>query len=63
MRNITEITAKRRETAEPIRLAAYCRVSSDSDDQKHSYVAQVRHYTEYAQKNPQYTLVDIYAEM
>lgn len=62
MRNITEITAKRRETAEPIRLAAYCRVSSDSDDQKHSYAAQVRHYTEYTQKNPQYILVDIYAD-
>lgn len=62
MRNITEITAKRRETAEPIRLAAYCRVSSDSDDQKHSYAAQIRHYTEYTQKNPQYILVDIYAD-
>ena len=62
MKSITEITAKRQETAEPIRLAAYCRVSSDSDDQKHSYAAQIRHYTEYAQKNPQYTLVDIYAD-
>lgn len=29
------------------RVAAYCRVSSDSDDQKNSYDSQVRHYREY----------------
>ena len=27
------------------RVAAYCRVSSDSDDQKNSYDSQVRHST------------------
>ena len=30
-----------------LRVAAYCRVSSDSDDQKNSYDSQVRHYREY----------------
>ena len=28
-----------------IRTAAYCRVSSNSDDQLHSFAAQVKHYT------------------
>ena len=28
------------------RVAAYCRVSSDSADQLHSYAAQIRAYTE-----------------
>ena len=35
-----------------IRVAAYCRVSTDSDEQATSYKAQVKHYTEYIQKNP-----------
>ena len=29
-----------------LRVAAYCRVSSDSSDQLHSYAAQIRKYTE-----------------
>ncbi len=57
--NITEITAPRQKTDEPIRLAAYCRVSSDSEDQLHSFAAQIRHYGEYTKKHPEYCLVDI----
>ena len=30
---------------ERLRVAAYCRVSSDSKDQLHSYAAQIRSYT------------------
>ena len=61
MKTITEITATKQEP-EYIRLAAYCRVSSNSEDQLHSFAAQIQYYTEYAQKNPQYRLVDIYAD-
>lgn len=61
MKTITEITNKQQE-AEVIRLAAYCRVSSDSEDQLHSFAAQIRYYTEYAQRTPKYSLVDIYAD-
>lgn len=60
--NITEITAPRQKTDEPIRLAAYCRVSSDSEDQLHSFAAQIRYYGEYTKKHPEYRLVDIYAD-
>ena len=60
--NITEITAPKSKTGEPIRLAAYCRVSSDSEDQLHSFAAQIRYYSEYTKKHPEYRLVDIYAD-
>ena len=59
---ITEITPMIQTKAEKIRLAAYCRVSSNSEDQLHSFAAQIRYYSEYTRKNPQYELVDIYAD-
>ena len=45
-----------------IRLAAYCRVSSSSEDQLHSYAAQIRHYSDYAKEHPEMELYDIYAD-
>lgn len=60
--NVTEITAKSKEENKIIRLAAYCRVSSDSADQLHSFAAQIRYYKDYEQKHPEYKLVDIYAD-
>ncbi len=59
---ITEITAVKQKSDKPIRLAAYCRVSSDSEDQLHSFAAQIRYYSEYERKHPEYTLIDIYAD-
>lgn len=60
--NVTEITAAKKKSDAPIRLAAYCRVSSNSEDQLHSFAAQIRYYKDYEKKNPQYKLVDIYAD-
>lgn len=60
--HITEITPKISQKAEKIRLAPYCRVSSDSADQMHSFATQIRYYSEYEKKNPQYQIVDIYAD-
>ena len=45
-----------------LRVAAYTRVSSDSDDQLNSFAAQVRHYTDLISANAQWTLADIYAD-
>lgn len=45
-----------------LRIAAYCRVSSDSEDQEHSFAAQVKYYTEMIGKNPKWTLADIYSD-
>ena len=41
-----KIIAPQTREAEHLRVAAYCRVSSDSKDQLHSYAAQIRSYTE-----------------
>lgn len=60
--NITEITAKAEQGNKIIRLAAYCRVSSDSADQLHSFAAQIRYYKDYERKHSEYKLVDIYAD-
>lgn len=59
--NITEITPSKPKK-EKIRLAAYARVSSDSKDQLHSYAAQIIYYTNFIKTNPEYQLVDIYAD-
>ena len=45
-----------------LRVAAYCRVSSDSADQKHSYATQIRAYTEEISKHKGWELVDVYAD-
>ncbi|WP_456297754.1 hypothetical protein [Cellulosilyticum ruminicola] len=65
MANVTMIPArvnrraKREEQETEIpktRVAAYCRVSTDSDEQATSYEMQVEHYTEYISKNPGWNL-------
>ena len=45
-----------------LRVAAYCRVSTDSEEQATSYEAQIEHYTEYIQKNPEWELAGIFAD-
>ncbi len=60
--NVTEITINSKEDIKIVRLAAYCRVSSDSADQLHSFAAQIRYYKDYERKHPEYKLVDIYAD-
>lgn len=45
-----------------LRVAAYCRVSSDSADQLHSYAAQIRAYTDLIRQHDGWELVDIYAD-
>lgn len=45
-----------------LRVAAYCRVSTESEEQTGSFETQVSHYTNYINKNPDWRLVDIYAD-
>ena len=45
-----------------MRVAAYCRVSSDSSDQLHSFAAQVQYYTKFISENEHMELADIYAD-
>ena len=69
MANVTFIPAKRqvgnniKKAEKPkLRVAAYCRVSTDSDEQATSYDAQIEHYTEYISKNPDWVLAGIFAD-
>ena len=45
-----------------LRVAAYARVSSDSEDQLHSFAAQNAYYVELINSNPQWEFVDVYAD-
>ena len=47
---------------ERLKVGAYCRVSTDSDDQKNSYDSQVKYYTKKINDNIKWTFVDIYAD-
>ena len=49
--HITDITPRLSQSMSKIRLAAYCRVSSDSDDQLHSFATQIRYYSEYSKSS------------
>lgn len=53
---------KSMESKPKIRVAAYCRVSTDSDEQSTSYDIQIEHYTNYITKNPDWELAGIFAD-
>lgn len=60
--NTGRVNRKNTKIVENIRVAAYCRVSTDSEEQLNSYNSQVEHYKQYVQSNQEWTLVDIYAD-
>ena len=67
--NVTLIPARRRagnriikEEKPKHKVAAYCRVSTDSDEQAGSYETQVNHYTEYIERNEEWELAGIYTD-
>lgn len=45
-----------------LRTAAYCRVSTDSDEQELSFDAQVKAYTDKIMRNPEWSLAGIFAD-
>ncbi|HIZ71274.1 MAG TPA: recombinase family protein, partial [Candidatus Atopostipes pullistercoris] len=67
-RSVTVIPARRKtrnvdaESQKKLKVAAYCRVSTDSEEQASSYEVQVEHYTTYIQNNPEWELAGIYAD-
>ena len=60
-KNVTVIPPSEKKP-DTLRVAAYCRVSSDSSDQLHSYASQIRKYTEEISHHQGWELVDIYAD-
>ena len=45
-----------------LNVAAYCRVSTDQEEQLTSYEAQITYYTDKIQSNPQWSLAGIFAD-
>ena len=56
------IVHRRGNRVEQLQVAAYCRVSTDGDEQIESYNSQVRYYTDVIQSKKEWALVDIYAD-
>ena len=67
MKIVTKLDAnplllKTRNVNAVLNVAAYCRVSTESEDQLNSYEAQMAYYSGYIAKNPKWRFVDIYAD-
>lgn len=69
MANVTFIPAKHKignnvsgDEVTKLRVAAYCRVSTDSDEQATSYETQIDHYTAYINGHPDWTLAGVFAD-
>lgn len=58
----TRPSANAERSARPLRVAAYCRVSTDSDEQEMSFDAQCKYYTDRIMTNPKWTLAGIFAD-
>ncbi len=59
-------TPRKRGKKQPVeqktRVAAYCRVSTDQEEQENSFKNQVDYYTRYISSHPDYELAGIYAD-
>ena len=45
-----------------LNVAAYCRVSTEQEEQQNSYENQIEYYTNYISSNPEWTLAGIFAD-
>lgn len=59
---VITIPATSQESPQKLRVAAYARVSSNSEDQKQSFAAQNAYYSKLITDNPDWELVDVYAD-
>ncbi len=56
------ITAETRDKYHQLRVAAYCRVSTEQEEQQNSYQVQIDYYTDFISKNREWTLAGIFAD-
>lgn len=61
-KKVIVIEAAQRPEVQKLRVAAYCRVSSDSTDQLNSFMAQLNYYTTLIGSKENWTLADLYAD-
>ena len=62
MREVTKIIPVGKQAFLPTKVAAYCRVSTNSSDQRNSYATQIRVYTNMINGNPEWELVEVFAD-
>ncbi len=62
MPEVTRIVPIGQRAIKKIRVAAYCRVSTNSADQLNSYATQIRVYTTMIQRKPEWELVEVFAD-
>ena len=55
-------TAQSQTEKKQLRVAAYCRVSTDDEEQLTSYEAQVSYYTDKITSNPDWVMADVFAD-
>lgn len=55
-------TPQDQERKRSLRVAAYCRVSTDSEEQLSSYENQLAYYTEKIMKEPGWTMAGVFAD-
>ena len=55
-------TAQSQAMKKQLRVAAYCRVSTDDEEQLTSYEAQVSYYTDKITSNPDWVMADVFAD-
>ena len=55
-------TPQEQEKKRSLRVAAYCRVSTDSEEQLTSYQNQLSYYTEKIMKEPNWTMAGVFAD-
>lgn len=48
--------------AKKLNVAAYCRVSTDQEEQQNSYQVQIEYYTSYINANPEWNFAGIFAD-
>jgi len=61
-KQITTIPAKNNQTDKKLKIAAYCRVSTEHEEQRQSLKSQVAYYTKKICDNPDWDFAGIYAE-
>ncbi len=68
-KSVTVIPARKRvgnsknpEQKRKLRVAAYCRVSTDTEEQASSYEVQIEHYTGFIKSNAEWELAGIFAD-
>lgn len=62
MAQVTLISPQTKEAVKKLRVAAYCRVSTNSADQLNSYARQIKVYTDLITKKKEWELVEIFAD-